>query len=170
MHTNSGPFRLGCGRIATLRSMVGSSLEIKGEKNLRDDGECQLPQGPLKSSFPSTPHHQYCYLCSCLDWQRSVYGKTKAQQWWRLWIRGESMEIQSHGEESGVHPTRKAQVNWCIACRAWGRGHGILVLSKPSPSTRNKSLSSPHRKSTVLLWVNHFIENPRPLSLYPDLP
>lgn len=77
MHTDSGPLHLGGGGIAVLRS-----IEVKEENNLRDDKECQLPQGAfpsLPSPLPFTTNNIATYVY-VLDWQKSVCGRTKAQQ------------------------------------------------------------------------------------------
>lgn len=78
MHTNSGPLHLGCGGIATLSSIMGSSLEFKGEDNLKRRWRMSAPTGPLArlpSPLPLTTNSMAIYV---LDWQRSVCGNTKA--------------------------------------------------------------------------------------------
>lgn len=160
MHTNSGPLHLGCGGIAILSSTMGSSLETKGEGNPREDGECQLPQGPLQVFLPLYPSPPRVLL-SVLDWQRSVCGNKKAQQRWSMWVRGEWMEIQSNGKESGVHRTMKAQVSWFIAWRAWGRSSPNLapvhVTAHCHPHTEKPSSTLSQSLQWKTLCLSHHI-------------
>lgn len=118
------------------------------------------PTGPtasLPSPLPSPPR----VLLSVLDWQRSVCGNTKAQQWWSMWIRGEWMEIQSNGKESGVHRPMKAQVGWFIAWRAWGRSSANLppvhVTAHCHPHTEKPSSTLSQSLQWKTLCLSHRI-------------
>lgn len=148
---------MGWDGIAVLRS-----IEVKGENNLRDHKECQLPQG----TFPSLPCPPplttdniatYVYV---LDWQTIVCGEQRPScnevtYVNKRWVDGNSKQWQEARCSTNTETPSKL-VYYLDSFGGGGGSHDILALSRPCPSAFNKSLSSPHRKSIVVSCVNQW--------------